>query len=413
MSLPPSWDEPLVPLRHDGDDPLGLRWQQPPVARNVPDEFPPGRPAVIGVLGSSGYRASWQAGIVDALEDMAQPIRWDLASGGTIPGLAAAAGINKAWRRTVNAGAPGHAALAPVPGLRWFERRNLDFAGVYDFTAVETWLGAWLAWAGVRSFADFRYRPGELRPRGVAHRVGICVSVWRTNRPYPRRCSPEELRDPRFARDAFRWALYTQFPFRQFRQAWVPDTIGEHLPWLADEVEDHSPAWWARISMSQWPACVPTVLQDPETLQLVFLGDGGHIDNQPSLFNTGQPVPVPLLNPRLAQNRRQLRAEQLVRDRRRMPFGAVIRFPVTKETSIGTLGGAHLTWADRDAMWRRGIQQARELLPPVVEALRESPLWHENLALPESLVEVPGLHGFQAIAAARRPHTKRVFGLRS
>ncbi|MGH3803828.1 MAG: hypothetical protein ACRDTD_27590, partial [Pseudonocardiaceae bacterium] len=156
---------------------------------------------------------------------------------------------------------------------------------------------------------------------------------------------------------AFRWAFFgRQFPFKKFRQVWVPDTVAEHLPWLADEIDDHSPAWWARVSMSQWPACVPAVLQDPETLQLIFLTDGGHIDNQPSLFNGGRQAPLPIINPRLAQNRRQRGTTQPARDARRMPYGRVVRFEITPQTRWGALQGHHLTWADRDAMWLCGIR---------------------------------------------------------
>ncbi len=406
----PARGEPISPLRYHGDDTQGLLWQTPPVSdENVPDELPTHRPPVIGVLGSSGYKASWQTGIVDALEDIAQPIRWDLASGGTMPGLAIAAGINKRWRRIMNAGAPGHAALATAAGLRWPERLNLDLAGVYDLSAIEAWLGSWLAWAGVRTFADLRYRPGERHPPGVAHRVGICVSMWRSDRPYPRPCDAEELTAPQFVHRAFRWAFFgRQFPFRKFHQLWVPDTVADHLPWLTDVIDEHSPAWWARISMSQWPACVPTVLQDPETLQLVFLADGGHIDNQPSLFNTGRRPAFPLVNPRLAQNWRQLGRPQHSRDVRRMPFGTVIRLPRTPETACGALAGARLTWSDRDAMWERGVVQGREHLGPAIAELLERPNTADYFS-----VEVPGLHGFQAIAAIRRPHTKRIFARRS
>ncbi|SNR27774.1 hypothetical protein SAMN06265355_101716 [Actinomadura mexicana] len=351
------------------------------------------------------------------LEEVGDPVRWDLASGGTIAGLAAAAGLGRHWRRIANAGAPTHKILKVPPGLRWFERRNLDLAGVFEMTEVEEWLADWLAWAGVRTFRDLRYEPGDPKPVGVSHRAGICVSVWRTERPFPMRCTASQLRDPEFVHRAFRWAFYSrQFPWRRFQSMWVPDTVGEHLPWLKDEIDDHSPAFWARVSMSQWPACLPTVFQDPNTLQLVFLADGGHIDNQPSLFNDGRLPPLPLLNPRLAQNRRQGRTGQWNCDSRRMPFGRVVRFEVTPETNFGSLQVDGLTSSDRDAMWRRGVIQGRFRLPlEFAELTRCHARARTRHGRPghRVVIEVPGLHGFQAIAAARRQGTRRVFDHRS
>ncbi|MGH3429588.1 MAG: hypothetical protein ACRD3Q_01870 [Terriglobales bacterium] len=414
---PPNWEYPIASLRYPGDDNVGLRWERPPSRKHVPDVLPPDRPPLICVLGSSGFRGSWQAGMSEVLEQLAHPVRWDLASGGTIPGLACAAGIGHYWRRIMNAGAPTHNALQPAAGLRWFERKNLDLSGVYNLSELEGWPGAWLAWAGVFTFRDLRYQPHEPRPAGVVHRAGIGVVVWRTMRPYPNRCTPDQLSDPSFIHRAFRWAFFgSQFPFKQFRQAWIPDTVGEHLPWLADEIDDHSPAWWARVSMSQWPACLPTVMQDPRTLQLVFLADGGHIDNQPSLFNDGRPTSLPLVNPRLAQNRRQLRRAQQVRDGRRMPFGRVIRWETTTQTRWRLSQGRHITWADRDAMYLCGVRQGRARLGGELEELLNNYVGAEHettLGLRERAVEIPMFHGFQAIAAATRPGTKKVFGLRS
>lgn len=412
-----TWHYPIEHLSYPGDDSVGERWERPPLEVHVPDSLPADRPPLICVLGSSGFKGSWQAGICEVIEELSNPVRWDLASGGTIPGLACAAGINRRWRRVMNAGVPSYKVLRRVGGLQWFERKNLDLAGVYDLSEVEKWLEAWLAWAGVATFRDLRYRPSEPRPVGVRHRAGVSVVMWRTRRPFPDRCTPQQLRDPSFVHKAFRWAFFgRQFPFKQFRQVWVPDDIGEHLPWLADEIDDHSPAWWARVSMSQWPACLPTVLQDPETLQLVFLSDGGHIDNQPSLFNDGRPVSLPLINPRLAQNRRQSSNSQLEHDRGRMPYGRVVRFEVTAPTRWNALRGHHLTWADRDAMWLRGVEQGRDRLPyelkELVRAYSDSLERAPAIGL-QPMVETPMFHGFQAIAAARRAGTKRVFGLRS
>jgi hypothetical protein len=410
--VPGHWEQPLTELDDPGDI-QGIRWERPPVGhRNVPDVPPAGRPPVIAVIGSSGFKASWQTGILDVLAEIADPVRLDLASGGTVPGLAVAAGLNRHWCRIASAGVPSQKILRPLEGLRWFERRNLDAGGIYDIGEVETWLVRWLEFAGVRTFRDLRYGPDEPKPAGVEHRAGICVSMWRTKEPYPSRCTEEQLRDPAFVRRAYRWAFYgRQFPWRRFRSVWVPDTIGDHLPWLKDEIDDHSPAWWARVSMSQWPACLPTVLQDPRTRHLVFLIDGGHIDNQPSLFNDGRRHEFPLINPRLMQNRRQANEAQGRVDARRVPFGKVVRFPVTPETDIGSLEGHDLDWVKRDAMWRRGVLQGRDQLPG---ALAELVGRHAALTTrPRLDVEVPALHGFQAIATARRPGTRRTLGLRS
>ncbi|TDC46879.1 hypothetical protein E1281_27080 [Actinomadura sp. KC345] len=403
---------------YPGSDSLGRLWERPPRDQaHVRDENPAGRTPFIAVLGSSGFRASWQTGIADVLERIGDPVRWDVTSGGAIPGIAAAAGISRYWRRVMNAAAPSHKILKPADGLRWFERRNLDLGGVYDMTEVEDWMAAWLAWAGVETFRDLRYEPGDAAPADVSHRAGICVSLWRTAKPYPARCTERQLRDPEFIHRAFRWAFYgRQFPLRTFRPVWVPDTVGEHLPWLKNEIDDHSPAFWARVSMSQWPACLPTVLQDPRSRQLVFLIDGGHIDNQPSLFNDGRVPPLPLLNPRLAQNRRQGGPQQRRRDSRRMPFGRVVRFDVTPETDFGSLKGGHLTLADRDAMWRRGVLQGRQRLTGEFSALiRQHAAARERHGRLDKrlIVEVPALHGFQAIATARRPGTRRCLDNRS
>lgn len=403
-------DQLAAELRYPGLDRTGELWRTPP--RHIAHVAEPTRPGcrpLIAVLGSSGFKGGWQAGVGAVLHDVAEPVRWDLASGGTIPGLAAAAGIARPWQRVMNAGAPTHLALAPAEGLRWFERKNLDLGGVFELSAVEEWLAAWLAWAGVRTFADLRYSDGQVRPAGVQYRAGICVSLWRTRQPWPQRCSAEQLRDPSFIHKAFRWAFFgKQFPFRQFQQAWIPDTVPEHLPWLADEIDTHSPATWARVSMSQWPACVPMVLQDPRSRQLVFLTDGGHIDNQPSLFNDGRLPTLPLLNLRLQQNPRQGSERQREVDARRFPAGLVLRFPRTPQTRWGPLEGHDLSWADRDAMWRTGIEQAQPVLPEQVSGL----IVNESQGDP-LVRDVPALHGFQLIAAARRPHTRRVFALRS
>ncbi|WP_141582384.1 patatin-like phospholipase family protein [Actinomadura sp. WMMA1423] len=404
-------------LEYPGTDSLGSLWEPPSSDRaHVREKHPAGRAPFIAVLGSSGFRASWQAGLAHVLEEIGEPVRWDLASGGTIPGLAAAVGLNRYWRRIANAGAPTHKILKPAQGLRWFERKNLDLAGVFDIAAVEEWLAAWLAWAGVQTFRDLRYDDGQA-PAGVSHRAGICVSMWRTDRPFPTRCTSSQLRDPEFIHHAFRWAFFSrQFPWRRFRQVWVPDTIGEHLPWLKNEIDDHSPAFWARVSMSQWPACLPTVFQDPATLQLIFLADGGHIDNQPSLFNDGRLPPLPLLNPRLAQNRRHSEPGRRHRDSRRMPFGGVVRFEVTPETNFRSLQARGLTLPARDAMWRRGVIQGRQkLASEFTELLRRHSQARERRAQLDSrlIIEIPGLHGFQAIAAAKRAGTRRAFDHRS
>lgn len=411
-------ERPEDDLAYPGDDPLGLLWERPPRDQtHVPDENPKDRTPYIAVLGSSGFRASWQSGVADVLERVGDPVRWDLTSGGTLPGLTAAAGLSRHWRRIANAGFPSRKVLRPPGGLRWWERRNLDLGGVYDMSEVEAWLADWLSWAGVETFRDLRYEPGEIRPADVSHRAGICVSVWRTDRAYPQRCTDEQLRDPEFVHRVFRWAFYgRQFPWRKFRPMWIPDTVGEHLPWLKSEIDDHSPAHWARISMSQWPACLPTVLQDPRTLQLVFLIDGGHIDNQPTLFNDGRVPPLPLLNARLAQNRRQQRPEQRRRDARRMPFGRIVRLEITPETDFGSLNGRSLTLADRDAMWRRGRSQAMDRLPGEFEALvrrHEAARELEGRLDKNVVIDVPGLHPFQFVATARRPRTRRAFDNRS
>lgn len=408
----------LKEIEYPGTDSSGVLWERPPQDQtHIREEHSAGRTPFIAVLGSSGFRASWQAGITEVLEDIGDPVRWDLASGGTIPGLATVAGLNRHWRRIANAGSPTHKILEPARGLRWFERRNLDLAGVYDISAVEEWLAAWLAWAGVRTFRDLRYMPGDVRPADVSHRVGICVSMWRTDKPFPTRCTARQLRDPDFIHRAFRWAFFSQqFPWRKFRHVWVPDTVGEHLPWLKGEIDDHSPAFWAKVSMSQWPACLPTVLQDPRSLQLIFLADGGHIDNQPSLFNDGRLPPLPLLNPRLAQNRRQNGPDQWHRDLRRMPFGRVVRFELTPETNFGSLQANHLTLAHRDSMWRRGVLQGRQRLSEDFAELtrRHAAVRDRGGSLDKRVViEAPGLHGFQAIAAARRPWTRPVLNHRS
>ncbi|NUS74472.1 MAG: hypothetical protein HOQ05_13905 [Corynebacteriales bacterium] len=403
LPLPVATDRhsPNVPLRYPGTDDHGKLWEKPPPHPPETERLPEGRPPFIAVLGSSGFK------------EIGDPIRLDLASGGTIPGLALAAGINREWRRIANAGVPSHKILRPADGLRWYERKNLDLAGMYDMSAVETWLADWLKWAGVETFRDLRYRPGDIKPPTVEHRAGICVSIWRTKQPYPARCTKEELRDPAFIHKAFRWAFFgRQFPFKQFEQMWVPDTVGRHLPWLADEIDDHSPAYWAKVSMSQWPAAIPTLLQDPRTRQLIILGDGGHIDNQPSLFNDGHRPPFPLLNPRLQQNRRQRGIRQIHRDARRMPFGAVLRFKVTPETKMSSLQGHSLTWQERDAMWRRGVEQGREFLPAALTDLLRT-FEDSGSRNGHTPVEVPGLHLFQLIAARRRQHTAGRWGIRS
>ncbi|MBD2900301.1 hypothetical protein amrb99_93050 [Actinomadura sp. RB99] len=410
--------DPAEGARYPGDDLLGSLWERPPKAEvHVREQHPADRTPFIAVLGSSGFRASWQAGISHVLEEVGHPVRWDLASGGTIPGLAAAAGMNRHWRRVANAGVPTHKILAPAHGLRWFERKNLDLAGVFDMTAVEEWLDSWLAWAGVKTFRDLRYKPGEIKPAETSHRAGICVAMWRTDRPFRARCTPDQLRDPEFIHHAFRWAFFgRQFPWRRFKSVWIPDTVDEHLPWLKQEIDDHSPAFWARVSMSQWPACLPTVLQDPETLQLIFLADGGHIDNQPSLFNDGRVPSLPLLNPRLAQNRRQNKPGQRARDAGRMPFGRVVRFELAPETNFSSLQAGGLRLAERDAMWRRGVTQGRQRLSSELADLVEqhaSDRERSEQMYDRVRVHVPGLHGFQSIAAARRPWTKRTFDNRS
>lgn len=409
-------DHPEYP----GNDRYGALWERPPSDQaHVREDLPDGRPPFIAVLGSGGFRASWQSGIAHALEEVGDPVRWELASGGTIPGLAAAAGISRHWRRIANGGAPTHKILAPTGGLRWFERKNLDLAGVFDIREVETWLASWLAWAGVTAFRDLRLS-GEQAQRfpGIAYRAGICVSMWRTDRPYPARCTAEQLRDPEFIHRAFRWAFFgRQFPWRRFRQVWVPDTVDRDLPWLRHEIDDHSPAFWARVSMSQWPACLPTVLQDPLTRQLIFLADGGHIDNQPSLFNNGHPPPLPLLNPRLAQHERQRDPEWVSRDSRRMPFGKVVRFELTPQTRVRFRQGVNLGIAEREAMWRQGVNQGRQRLPGEFDDL----LWRHARVIGRTrqrdmaptVIEVPAFHGFQAIAAIRRDGTKRAIGFRS
>ncbi|TDC47023.1 hypothetical protein E1281_26880 [Actinomadura sp. KC345] len=402
-------------ISYPGDDALGSLWESPPADQaNIRDTPPGDRPPFIGVLGSSGFRASWQTGITEVMEEVGDPVRLDLTSGGTIPGLALAAGINRHWRRIGNAGAPSHKVLRPLERPSWFENKNLDLAGLYDMHEMEKWLASWLAWAGVTTFRDLRYRPGELKPDKVAHRAGIGVAMWRTKEPYPTRCTDEQLKDPTFIRRAFRWAFFgRQFPWRRLKAVWVPDTIGDHLPWLKDEIEDHSPAFWARISMSLWPVCQLTVLQDPRTLHLVFLGDGGLIDNQPSLFNDGRLHPFPLLNPRLMQHKRQGTERQARTDARRLPFGAVVRFETTTATDVQLLTGPELTWERRDAMWRQGVEQGRERLPTVIAELtrRHAALTERyaesSVRLP---VEKPVLHPFQALAVAGRPGTRASFG---
>ncbi|WP_126638990.1 patatin-like phospholipase family protein [Embleya hyalina] len=407
--------KPVNPLRASAVE--RLVWRVPPSDRdNVPDRLPTGRPPVIAVVGSSGFRASWQAGVLDALEDIVDPIRLDLASGGTIPGLALAAGIGKHRRRIINAGAPTGEAITRVGGPTWYERGNLDLAGIYHLDGIERWLAAWLEWAGIRTFRDLRYRPGDSAPRGVTHRVGIGVVVWRTAGSHPRRFTAAELRDPPTIRRLFRWAFFgRQFPWKHFRQMWIPDTVGEHLPWLAGEIDDHSPAFWARVSMSQWPFFLPTVLQDPDTGHLVFLADGGHIDNQPSLFNDGRVPDHPIINPRLTQNGRQNTRAQRERDARRMPFGHVARFPTTADTRVGLSAGARLDWAARDRMWLTGLTQGRRSLPRDVRlmAYRYASARQAAERGLRTRIEVPGLHGFQAIAAAERPGRKVIIALRS
>lgn len=415
---PASWQHPLAPLDYPGNDELGTAWREPPADRRCEKvRRDHSKPAVIEVLGSSGFKASWQAGVAEVVEDLTDVVRYDLASGGTVPGLAAAAGIPPADRRRMNAGAPSREFLRPVEGLRWWERKNFDLAGRYDNSEVETWLGKWLAWAGVKTFRDLRYERGEPHPAGVSHRAGISIVMWKTKKAFPYRCTPEQLADPEFIHKAFRWAYFgRQFPLKQFKQVWVPDNISRHLPWLAGEIEDHSPASWAKVSMAQWPACVPTLLQDPETLQLVFLADGGHIDNQPSLFNDGAPKDFPLINPRLMQSKHDPDARQRLSDVGRMPFGSAIRFPRTPSTTRPSLKGDNLTWMDRDAMLRDGVLQGRERLPAhltaLVNAYPSMVERHGRLGR-DDVVDVPLMHGFQALAGSKRSGTNNVFSLRS
>jgi hypothetical protein len=385
---------------------------------------PSDRPKVIAVAGASGPRASFMAGAFDALEDHVEPIHWVAASGGCIPALVSAAGMQSSDRQAMNAGAPWPTFLQRAEGvarpLGPLERRNADLAGTYDLRNYERWLEGWLSWSGVKTWKDLRYEEAEARPSDASHKVSMSVVVWRAKGAMSHLYAESTLNDPAFVHWAFRKKYFSSsFPLASFEEVWLPD----HADRLKDVVgfedfEDRSPAEAAHWSASLWPAVVCRVGQDRRTKELVFIADGGHIHNQPFRWNDGTPPPtligdgrsaspLPMVNIHSKAKEGSKEAPQLRADRRAVPFGLTVRAPHLMAGGVkGLREMTSMTTSDRVAMYADGLQFGHRVAAPrVQEYLERFPRMLDVAEERHGGVVQPvlPLHGFRAVAAKRQP----------
>lgn len=262
---------------------------------------PDGKPHVIFLIGGAGPHGFWQAGAYAGLRESLNPTYYSVASAGTFTGLALAAGLtpDEIYRLIVKNFDERLVQRAQWGGVA--ERFNLDLGGFLTMRGVRDVVGELLDYAQISGFSDLGYRVGEARPHGAESKVGISVTVWKSKWNPGRRYSPEELQDPIAARRIFREHLWRWGNGPLFNTFHVELPHDLHLfPELSHDPDLQQLDVATEISCSQMFVTLPKIVQDPNTLDVLFVSDGAHVLNMPSRYARGPFFPdFPLMAARL------------------------------------------------------------------------------------------------------------------